>query len=237
MLRKHAILPVVCLSLILPCAWAATDRFSLSQHGQPVGEASCRVAPAAGGSTSTAIVHVSLNGLSYTLSTEVELNRLQQLTAAEVNGTVNGSAVQLSLTNRAPTLALTQRANGRTSQTTLAGHANLVLLTDFDPCALEQVIRLEAAAGGRDLWVFVPHQAGSVVAAQMATLADESGTLDGKQITVHHLQLTVETQKTELFTDAQGRLLQAELAQPGFAAVRTGFVLTPPGKAQAPAGE
>jgi len=62
---------------------------------------------------------------------------------------------------------------------------------------------------------------------QLATYADQQGTLDGKPIVVHHLIATIAGADTDLFSGPENQLLQAELPQPGFALVRNGFVLTP----------
>ena len=70
---------------------------------------------------------------------------------------------------------------------------------------------------------------------QLATYADEQGTLDGKPITVHHLVATIAGTNTDIFSGPENQLLQAELPQQGFALVRKGFVLTPPVKPPSPA--
>jgi hypothetical protein len=100
--------------------------------------------------------------------------------------------------------------------------------------ALQTLLTVAAAQNGRDLWAILPKQAGSVQGIQLATYADEQGTLDGKAITVHHLAATVAGEETDLFAGPDNDLLQAELPQPGFALVRKGFVLTPPKRAPAP---
>jgi len=90
----------------------------------------------------------------------------------------------------------------------------------------------------RGLWVIIPKKSGaqdaSILPVQLATYADLDGTLDGKPVTVHHLQATIGAAKSELFSGPQNQLLQAELPQQGFALVRKGFVLTPPAKPGAP---
>jgi hypothetical protein len=75
---------------------------------------------------------------------------------------------------------------------------------------------------------------GLVAPVELATYADEQGTLDGKAITVHHLVATIAGTKTDLFSGPENQLLQAELPQEGFALVRRGFVLTPPARPVAP---
>jgi hypothetical protein len=82
----------------------------------------------------------------------------------------------------------------------------------------------------RDLWVILPKNAGSIEPVQLATYADQEGTLDGKPITVHHLVATIAGASTDLFSGPENQLLQAELPQAGFALIRKGFVLKPPAK-------
>jgi hypothetical protein len=86
----------------------------------------------------------------------------------------------------------------------------------------------------RDLWAILPINAGSIEPVQLATYADQQGTLDGKPITVHHLVATIAGASTDLFSGPDNQLLQAELPQDGFALVRKGFVLKPPAKPIAP---
>ena len=69
---------------------------------------------------------------------------------------------------------------------------------------------------------------------QLATYADEQGSLDGRPIAVHHLVATIAGAATHIFSGPQNQLLQAELPQQGFALIRKGFVLAPPAKPGAP---
>jgi hypothetical protein len=110
-------------------------------------------------------------------------------------------------------------------------------LPDFDPGALETLLLLASSHGNRDVWAVVPKQAGTLAAVQLATYADQQGTLDGKPVEVHHLMATIGGAKTDLFSGPDDQLLQAELPQEGFALVRKGFVLNPPAKPVAPAAE
>ena len=97
---------------------------------------------------------------------------------------------------------------------------------------------IEAGILDRDLWAILPKQSGtapgSVSPVELATYADEQGTLDGTPITVHHLVATIAGGKTDLFSGPENQLLQAELPQQGFALVRKGFVLTPPARPLVP---
>ena len=72
---------------------------------------------------------------------------------------------------------------------------------------MEILLTLAEAQNGRDLWAVIPKQAGSVSAVQVATLPDEKGTLAGKPVTVHHLEVTISGAPTELFTGSDNRML------------------------------
>jgi hypothetical protein len=129
---------------------------------------------------------------------------------------------------------LNTSANGRSTTTRLDPHPAAVFLPDFDPGALETVLTLAAARNNAGLWAIIPKQAGSIQPIQLATYADEKGTMDGKPVLVHHLVATIAGVKTDLFSGPENQLLQAELPEQGFAIVRKGFVLTPPAKPGAP---
>jgi hypothetical protein len=150
---------------------------------------------------------------------------------------VNGSVVNVIAKPDATNFLLNISANGRASTSRLAFHTAAVFLPDFDPGALQTLLLLAASQNGRELWAIIPKQAGSVEAVQVATYAEEQGTLDGKPIAVQHLAATIAGEETDLFAGPDNQLVQAELPQPGFALVRKGFVLTPPKRAPAPANQ
>jgi hypothetical protein len=151
---------------------------------------------------------------------------------------VNGSAVTV---NAAPEpeeqpkrFLISFSVNGQTTSNALDLHPAAVFLPDFDPGAFETLLALAVARNNRDLWAIIPKKEGSIVPIQLATYADEQGTLDGQPIVVHHLKATIAGTTTDLFSGPSNQLLQAELPQKGFALVRNGFVLTPPAKPGAP---
>ena len=151
---------------------------------------------------------------------------------------VNGSAVNVNADSdpkaEPAETVLIISANGRSSTTHLEQHSAAVFLPDFDPGALQTLLTLAAARNNRDLWAIIPKRSGSIQPIQLATYADEQGTLDGKPIAVHHLVAAINGASTDLFSGPDNQLLQAELPQQGFALVRKGFVLTPPAKPGAP---
>lgn len=240
--RNFALIPLAALLALVPAALAQSGSFIVSQHGQPVGTASFNFASSPTGYESTSLVRVAMQGLNYTLSKTERLSPANHLRHVQLSATVNGSAVSVIAAPEPKTgvpqaLLVNISANGRASTTSLAPHAAAVFLPDFDPGALETLLALAVARNNRDLWAIIPKQAGSVAPIQLATYADEHGTLDGKPVVVHHLVATIAGDSTDLFSGPENQLLQAELPQQGFVLVRKGFVLTPPAKPGAPPAE
>jgi hypothetical protein len=228
------------LALVLPRAlFAQTGSFEVAQMGHTVGTASFNFIATAAGYDSSSLVRVSTTGLNYALSKTERLTAANELRHVQLSATVNGSAVDVTAAPDSAQLLLNISANGHSTTTRLEAHPAAVFLPDFDPGALETLLALGVSHDSRDLWAIIPKQSGnqpgSVVPVQLATYADEQGTLDGKPITVHHLVATIAGARTDLFSGPENQLLQAELPQEGFALVRSGFVLTPPAKPLAPA--
>lgn len=202
--------------------------FIVSQLGHTVGAAEYHFTPASAGYDSTSTVHVSMQGLEYALSKTEQLDASRHIIHVVLSATVNGQAVNISGKPDANNFLLNISANGRTMPTRLAAHPNAIFLPDFDPGALETLLTMAAVQNNRALWAIIPKQAGSVEPVQLATYADEHGTLGGQAVTVHHLVATIAGANTDLFAGDDNQLLQAELPQQGFSLVRKGFVLTPP---------
>jgi hypothetical protein len=235
LLREFSVfLCAVLLALGVGCAAGQAETFVVSQNGHAVGTASFQIVAREGGFESTSVVKVSMQGLEYSLSKTEEEDANHHVRHVVLSGIVNGSAVSVVGKPDGANFLLNISANGRSSTARLEGHAGAVFLPDFDAGALQTLLMLAAGQNGRDLWAVIPKQAGSVQPVQVATYADEQGTLDGKAIGVHHLAATIAGEETDIFAGPDGELLQAELPQPGFALVRKGFALTPPKRAPAP---
>ncbi len=243
LMRYFVLLP---LAALLACKMSSTPvtaaaqsaSFLIAQHGKSVGTASYDFTANALGYDSTSIVHVNMQGLNYALSKTERLSPDNNLRHVQLSAIVNDSAVTVTA-DPAPKsgsaqIVLNISANGHASSTPLAAHPGAVFLPDFDPGALETLLTGALAHNNRDLWAIIPKEAGSVVPIQLATYADQQGTLDGKPIVVHHLTATISGALTDLFSGPKNQLLQAELPQVGFALVRNGFILTPPAKPGAP---
>jgi hypothetical protein len=224
------------LSFIAPLlSQAQSGNFEIAQHGHPVGTASYQFKSTPHGYESTSLVRVAMQGLDYNLSKNEELSSANQLQHAQLSATVNGSAVTVIAKPDSAQILLNISANGRSTTARLDAHPGAVFLPDFDPGALETLLALAVTRNNRDLWAILPKNSGSIAPVQLATYADQQGTLDGKPITVHHLVATISGANTDVFSGPDSQLLQAELPQEGFALVRKGFVLTPPAKPVAPA--
>lgn len=244
--RKSAFFSLAVLLALIPSAASAqAGNFEVAKLGHPVGTASFNFAATSGGYDSTSVVRVAMQGLTYDLSKTETLSAANELQHVQLSAIVNGSAVNVVAKPDAAQLLLNVSANGRSSTTRLDAHAAAVFLPDFDPGALETLLALGVSRNSRDLWAILPKQAGTapaqVTPVELATYADEQGTLDGTPITVHHLVATIAGNKTDLFSGPENQLLQAELPQQGFALVRKGFILKPPTKPmaapEAPAAE
>ena len=211
--------------------------FTVSQLGKQVGTASFKYVATPNGFDSASTVRVSMKGLEYALSKTKKLTDANQLQYVQLSATVNGSAVNIVGVPDAAQFLLNISANGRSSTVRLDSHPAAVFMPDFDPGALETLLTLGVYRNNRDLWAISPKQTGnqqaSVSQVKLATFSDEKGTLNGQPIAVHHLVATIAAATTDLFSDSDNHLLQAELPQQGFALIRTGFVLSPPAKAGA----
>jgi hypothetical protein len=234
-MRYFDLLPLAAFLALIPAAAPAqSGSFTIAQHGKPVGTASFNFASTPNGYDSTSVVRIAMQGLNYNLSKTELLTPANHLRHVQLSATVNGSAVNVTGAPDTAQILLNISANGRSSTTRLDPHPAAVFLPDFDPGALETLLTLAVTNNNRGLWAIVPKEAGSIVPIQLATYADEQGTLDGKPIPVHHLIATNAGAATDLFSGPENQLLQAELPQQGFALVRKGFVLTPSAKPGAP---
>ena len=244
-LRKFVLFNLAA-ALVVLSAGAQSASFIVAQHGKPVGTADITSSSTPKGYNTTSVVRVEMQGLNYNISKTERLTSDNHLRHVQLSATVNNSAVNITAAPDSAQLLVNVSANGRSSTTRLALHPAAVFLPDFDPGALDTLLALGVTHNNRDLWAIIPkqspgpdgsQQAASIVPIQLATYADEQGTLDGKPIAVHHLVATIAGATTELFSGPENQLLQAELSQQGFAVVRKGFVLTPPTKPGAPPAE
>lgn len=220
--------------VVAATASAQAGTFDVLLNGKRIGTATCNFTTTAQGYNSTSIVQISMEGLNYALSKTEELSSANELEKALLSGVVNGEAVSITAAPDSGQVVLEISANGHETTSRLASHPGTVLMPDFDPGALETLLALSVERNNRGLWAIIPKQSGSIDPVQLATYADQQGTLEGKAIAVHHLVATIAGGRIELFSGPDNHLLQAELPQDGFALVRNDFVLMPPDRAGAP---
>jgi hypothetical protein len=222
-------------ALVLHQAAAQSAGFEVAQNGHTVGTASFGFTATARGYDGHSLVRVAMPGLNYDLSANEQLSSANELTHVLLSATVNGQAVTAVCKPDAAQFLLNISASGRSTTVRLPAHPATVFLPDFDPGALETLLTLAVKHDNRDLWAILPKNSGSIEPVQLATYADQQGTLEGKPITVHHLVATIAGGQTDLFSGPENQLMQAELPQAGFALVRKGFALKPSAKPSAPA--
>jgi hypothetical protein len=231
-------LSAILVASVLPQALRGqSGTFAVSQLGKQVGTASFKFVATSKGFDSSSTVRVSLKGLEYAFSKTEHLSDASELQHVQLSATVNGSAVNVVGVPDSAQFLLNFSANGRNSTARVDAHPAAVFMPDFDPGALETLLALAAYRNNRDLWAIIPKQSGDQPAStsqvKLATYPDEQGTLNGQPIAVHHLTATIAGATTDLFSDSDNHLLQAELPQQGFALIRSNFVLKPPAKAGA----
>jgi hypothetical protein len=231
------ILWMVTVGLIVAGTLAAqlhAESFTLSQNGKSVGQAFLGLKQANGGFDLTSGAKIDMPGLKYNFSQTAALDSGFHFTTVQLSGSVNGTPATVNTSRQAQQFVMKINANGSVTNTPLAFHPRAVFLPDFDPGALQILLNLGAAHNNSDIWALIPKQSGSVAPLRIATNADMQGTLNGKPVTVHHLTVTYNTSKTELFSSQANELMQAEWTDEGFALVRNGFKLTPPARPGAP---
>ena len=208
--------------------------FTLSQNGKSVGKANLSLKQTSGGLEEKSEAKIDMPGLKYDISEHEMLSSHFHLAQADLKGSVNGTSATVNALPQGQQIVMKISANGNVTNTPLESHPLSVFFPDFDPGALQILLNLGAAHNNAGIWAMIPKQSGSVAALRIVTDADMSGTLDGKPVTVHHLSMTGNNSKTELFSGPSNELLQAEWTDEGFAMVRNGFKLTPPARPGAP---
>ncbi len=210
------------------------QNFQISQNGKSVGTANLLVSKAASGFDATSAANINMPGLTYKFTKNESLDAGYRLTRVQLNGTVNGTTATVNTSKLGAQFLMRINANSGVTTTPLVMHPNAVFMPDFDPGGLQVLLNLGAAHNNADMWALVPKQTGSIVAMRVATDADMQGTLNGKPLAIHHLTVTYDSSKVEVFSSPANELLQAEWTDEGFAMVRQGFKLTPPAKPGAP---
>lgn len=111
-----------------------------------------------------------------------------------------------------------------------------LLAPDYDPSAIQLLLTAAAAHPHSDsTYLFLVPASGSGPKAlntplfvTLQPLSDTpAGTLDGKPVTLKHIQMNYHAGKADLYVDDAGNLMQADMGTLSASYIRTKFVLTP----------
>ena len=110
---------------------------------------------------------------------------------------------------------------------------DFLVAPDYDPSALQILLTTSLAHPHADSkYTFVvpgtgmgPKAANTIVYVSVQAQPDANGTLDGKPITLKHFQMNYAKGKADLFTDADGKLMQADMGTLATSYIRVKFVL------------
>lgn len=209
-----------------------TANYTINFQGKPIGRASYSISSANNGYRVNAHGSAHMENLDFAFSKDELLAPDLEIANETLNGTVNGSAVVVRVQPSGQKFQIDIAANGQKYTNALDRHTNTVFLPDFDPSAL--LILLRHGYISRDVWTLIPKQTGLLYQAKIEGQPDDSGTLNGTHLSVHHNTVTIANVAVELFFTDDGKLLQEEVPSQGFAMIREGFLLEPPANAPPP---
>jgi hypothetical protein len=213
----------------LPALSAGATHYTVLQGDKSVGSSDATVTPTGPGYTITSHGDVHLSKFSYSFTNTQNLDHSLNLISDKITGTVNGSPVTFTV-NADPSgreFHIDVNAKGKDTQNTVDRHQHLALLPDLDPAGyiLLTQIGLESPPVS---WILIPKQDGLLVPSVYSPDTSVRGRLDGHEIDVQHMTVTVSAQNSvtvELFYTSDGRLLEADLPEQNFFVARDGFKL------------
>jgi hypothetical protein len=112
---------------------------------------------------------------------------------------------------------------------------HFLIAPDYDPSAIQVLLTTSMAHPHADSkYTFIvpgtgtgPRSSTTIVYIAINPAPEATGTLDGKPITLKHFSVVYAKGKADLYTDADGKLLQADMGTTGVSYVRNKFVLSP----------
>jgi hypothetical protein len=225
------------LALLLPAGAQAQDalhagsaHYTVYQKDKNVGSSEYTVTPTAAGYTIQSHGDLRLTKLSYSFTNSQNLDHMLNLVSDQITGTVNGSPVTFSV-KADPTgrqFNINVNAKGKDTQNTVDRHQHLALLPDLDAAGYMLVTRI-GLENPQVSWALIPKENGLLVPTIYARDPSVRGRLDRREISVEHTTVSVSAENAisvELFYEASGRLLEADLPEQNFYVVLNGFKLT-----------
>lgn len=229
LLLPAGMLPAQTQSEPAPSLAAGTSHFTILQGDKTVGSTEATVTPTGGGYTIASRGDLRLSKFSYSFEDTQSLDRMLNLVNDKITGTVNGSPVTFTATAdpSGREFQIDVNAKGKDTQNTIDRHRHLALLPDLDAAGyiLLNQIGLE---NPQISWVLIPKEEGLLVPSVYKRDANVRGRLNGREIDVQHMTVTVSAQNAvnvELFCTPEGKLLEADLPEQNFFVERDGFKL------------
>lgn len=225
------------LALVLPAGMiqaqtvlsAGSSHYSVLQGDKTVGSSEFTVTPTAAGYTISSRGELHLSKLNYSFTNSQNLDHMLNLVSDQITGTVNGSLVTFTV-HADPTgreFQINVDAKGNDTPNTVDRHQHLALVPDLDAAGYTLLTRV-GMENPQVSWVLIPKENGLLVPSVYTRDANVRGRMDGHDIDVLHMTVTVSAQNAinlELFYNQQGRLLEADLPEQNFFVVRDGFKL------------
>jgi hypothetical protein len=212
-----------------------TAHFVINQGNHPVGRSDFSINAIQQKTIATPAAYsvnshgtLTLQNTSYSFSSSGGLDGNLGILQENLNGIVNGSAVTFSVRPNANAFAISISANGKNYTNSLNRAAQTVFFPDFDLAAYDILLNMHARNSTAALSALIPKQTGLLSNATLAPQADVEGTLNAKQIPVHHASLTIGSVTSELYYSADNRILEVDIPSETFAVVRDNFQLKAP---------
>ncbi len=229
-MKRMRILALIVLTAI-PAAAQRFDegKFALLNDGQQIGSASYQIDAAMMHRTVTADFSYTVSGVKIALHRVAKFDAQWEPLEETDAGTANATDIRYSI---APDAAKT-RLNFEVSSAGQKFHADFALnprtvaLANFDPSGIQVLLNLmhtNPPPNGK-FWAFAPMGRGAVVAADFAAAPDAAAKFDGKPTTAKHSTLTLAGVTMDIYSTADGALLEANIPAQDVAYVRASFAL------------
>ncbi len=220
---------------------AGSSHFLIYQGDKSVGSADRKIEATPAGYTITSQGKIDLSKFGYSFTNTQRLDHALNLVSDQITGAVNGKPVTFTAhadsTGRQFDIGI--NAEGKQTQNTIDRHQHLVLLPDLDPAAYTLLTQV-GMANPPTSWILIPKEQGLLVPSTYTRGSSVRGRIQGNQVDVQHMTVTVGEQNpisVELYYGRDGDLLEADLPEQNFFVVHDGFKLIDRPKPTPPKGE
>jgi hypothetical protein len=210
--------------------------FTIAQGQKNVGKTSYSIENNGGRYTIRSHGNIDISQLNYAFSNTATVTQKLNIAAEQLSGKVNGAAATFSVTPDPARSAfrLNISANGQVTNNSVQRNAYTIFFPDFDASAYVVLLSIAEANPNAPFWALIPKQNGILSPVQFVPDADAKGTLNNQALQVKHHLLTIGSVTSDVYSGADGQLLEVDIPEQGFAIIRDGFALEAPQKAPAP---